>query len=98
MGKGESVQLRGLLPEKVVVSAPLDPYMDLKGLSGYSSIPVRTLRSYLDRLEHPLPCYRLGQKILVRISEFDHWMEHFARQGRPSLTRALRELGLSKEE
>lgn len=41
------------------------------------------------------PCYRLGGKILVRKSEFDAWIAQYRAQGRPSLAKAIRELGLA---
>lgn len=50
-------------------------YFDLKGLSKYSTISVRTLRDYIKNNE--LPCFKVGGKILVKRSEFDQWMEQF---------------------
>jgi hypothetical protein len=41
-----------------------------------------------------LPHYRVGNKILVRRSEFDRWLDGHRHRGRPSLEKALRELGL----
>lgn len=52
-----------------------DKYFDLKGLSEYASIPVRTIRDYLSDAENPIPCFALKRKIFVRKSEFDKWME-----------------------
>jgi len=52
-----------------------DKYLTLKGLAGYSSIPVATIRDYLRR--DGLPHYRLRGKILVKLSEFEKWMEQF---------------------
>ena len=59
-------QVRGLLAERVVVSTPLDPFLPLKALATYSGLSVRKLRSHLEDPGHPLPCYRVGGKILVR--------------------------------
>lgn len=88
-------QVRGVLAERVVVSVALDPFLSLKALSGYSGLSVRTLRAFVDLPPgEALPCYRLPGKILVRRSEFDAWMDHYRSRGRPSLARALRELGL----
>jgi hypothetical protein len=82
--------------DNTVVSVPLDPLFSLKGLAGYSSLSPRTLRAFTDLLpDEALPCYRLPGKILVRRSEFDAWLEHYRTRGRPSLARALAELGLS---
>ncbi len=54
-----------------------EQYLDLKGLSEYSSIPVRTLREYLSDVDNPIPAFRLQRKILVRVGEFDRWMEGY---------------------
>jgi len=63
--------------EGVYVSIPLDPYLSLKALAAYSNLSVRTLRAYLQDPLHPLPCYRVGRKVLVRQSEFDRWIQGF---------------------
>jgi hypothetical protein len=89
-------QVRGVLAERVIVSTPLDPFLGLRALAAYSSISPRTLRQYLELPpDEALPCYRLPGKILVRLSEFDSWMEQYRSRGRPSLTRALRALGFT---
>lgn len=89
-------QVRGVLAELVVVSTPLDPFLSLRALAGYSGLSVRTLRSFLDLPpDQALPCYRPRGKILVRRSEFDGWMEQYRARGRPSLVKAMRELGLA---
>lgn len=90
-------QVRGVLAERVVVSTTLDPFLSLRALAAYSSVSPRTLRQYLELPpDQALPCYRLpgGGKILVRRSEFDAWMRQYQSRGRPSLARAMRELGL----
>jgi hypothetical protein len=90
-----SVQVRGILPERVVVSTPLDPYLPLRALATYSGLGVRTLRGYIDRLpDEALPAYRVGGKILVRRSEYDAWVAQFRAQGRPGVAKALLEMGL----
>ena len=53
-----------------------DCYLDLKKLSLYSSLSVRTLRNMLKGPD-PLPHYRLKGKILVKRSDFDRYMERF---------------------
>jgi hypothetical protein len=89
-------QVRGVLAERVVVSTPLDPFLSLRALADYSSLGVRTLRQYLELPpDEALPAYRLPGKILVRRSEFDAWIAQYRTRGRPSLVRALRELGLA---
>lgn len=54
-----------------------DGYLPLKALVAYSGLSLRTLRTYLVNRSHPLPCYRVGGKILVRRSEFDAWAQQF---------------------
>lgn len=93
----ERLQARGPIVERVVVSTMLDPLLSLKALADYSSLGPRTLRQYLELPpEDALPCYRLPGKILVRRSEFDVWIARDQSRGRPSLVRALRELGLTE--
>jgi helix-turn-helix protein len=92
--------VRGILADRVVVSTLLDPYMSLKVLAGYSGLAVRTLRNHLTDLAHPLPCYRVGGKILVRRSEFDAWIAQHRQVG-PADVKAivddvLRSLGDAK--
>ena len=70
-------QLGGCAPsvaDRVVVAAHLDPYLSLRALAAYSSMSVRKLRDCLREPNHPLPHFRVGDKILVRQSEFDAWM------------------------
>jgi excisionase family DNA binding protein len=50
-----------------------DIIYDLKGLSGYCSLKIPTLRDYLKKGE--IPHYKLKGKILIRKSEFDAWLE-----------------------
>lgn len=52
-----------------------DRLLDLKGLSEFSSLGVPTLRDYLKA--GGLPHFRLKGKILVRVSEFNDWLESF---------------------
>ncbi|MFQ5830691.1 MAG: hypothetical protein ACE5JD_16285 [Candidatus Methylomirabilia bacterium] len=71
--------------EQVVISAPLDPFLSLKALSGYSGLSVRKLRELLADPGHPLPHYRVGGKILVRCSEYDRWVARYRRMGAPDV-------------
>lgn len=52
-----------------------DRLLDLKGLSEYSSLGIPTLRDYLR--SGGLPYFKLKGKILVRLSEFNQWLESF---------------------
>jgi hypothetical protein len=85
-------QVRGVLAERVVVSSELDPFLSLKALTSYSNLSVRTLRAFLTDLHHPLPCYRVGAKILVRRSEFDSWMRHHRHVGSADVDRLMAEM------
>jgi hypothetical protein len=52
-------------------------YLSLKTLADYSGLSVRTLRSYFTHPSYPLPCYRIGRRVLVRRSDFDAWAIQF---------------------
>ena len=81
-------QIRGVLAERVVVSTSLDPFLSLKSLASYSGLSVRKLREHLADPAHPLPCYRVGGKILVRRSEFDTRVSRY-RQSRDRVARVV---------
>jgi len=51
-------------------------WMDLKSLQAYACVSERTLREWIHRTLNPLPAARVGTKILVRRSTFDHWLEN----------------------
>jgi hypothetical protein len=62
------------------VGAPVrqdDMYLPIRALAAYSGLSIRTLRGYLVHPAFPLPCYRIGGKVLVRRSEFDQWAQQF---------------------
>jgi Helix-turn-helix domain len=82
-------QVRGVLAERVIVSTLLDPFLPLKALAAYSGLSVRTLRGYLSDPIHPLPCYRIGSKILVRRSEFDAWIATYRAHGRADIDQVV---------
>jgi hypothetical protein len=75
------VRVQGIAPERVVLSTELDPYLSLRALAGYSGLSVRKLRDLLAEPGHPLPCYRIGGKIVVRRSEYDRWAAHHRQVG-----------------
>jgi len=50
-------------------------WLDLKALRQYACVSERTLREWIHRSLNPLPAARVGSKILVRRSDFDHWLE-----------------------
>jgi lambda repressor-like predicted transcriptional regulator len=78
--------------EGAIVTVPLDPYLSLKALSRYGGLSVRTLRGYLTDPVHPLPHYRINRKLLVRRSEFDHWISRYRQCGRPDLDALVNEV------
>jgi hypothetical protein len=80
--KERLAQICGVLAERVVIGTPLDPFLSLRALAGYSDLSVRKLRDCLDDPGNPLPCYRVGGKILVRRSEFDAWIAAYRQRGR----------------
>jgi excisionase family DNA binding protein len=51
-------------------------WLDLKALSLYACVSVRTLREWVHRLINPLPAVQVGTKILVRRGTFDRWLEN----------------------
>ena len=75
-----------------VAGSLADPFLDLRALTHYSNLSVRTLTRHLQDLEHPLPHYKVRGKILVRRSEFDRWMEGFRRRPQQDLPRLVDEV------
>jgi len=73
--------VRGVLAERVIISTPLDPFLDLRALIGYSGFSRSTLLSYMADKDNPLPHYRVAPtgKIVCRVSEFDAWLRQFRR-------------------
>jgi hypothetical protein len=91
--------VRGVLAKRVMVSTALDPFLSLKATSDDTGLSIKTLRRAVnDTPERALPCYRVGAAILVRRSEADAWLTQRRMVGRPSLVRALREMGLEKQD
>ena len=66
-----------------------DKYFDLKGLSLYSSLGVSTLRDYIRK---GLPCFKIGGKILIRMSEFDQWLQGFRLHKEQDLTSIVNDI------
>jgi len=52
-------------------------YLSLKQLARYSGLGVRTLRERLRDPHNPLPHQKIGDRVLVRVSAFDAWMDGF---------------------
>ncbi|MCU1303279.1 MAG: DNA-binding protein [Candidatus Sulfotelmatobacter sp.] len=55
---------------------PQPEWLDLKALQRYACVSERTLREWVHRPIDALPAARVGVKILVRRSTFDHWLEN----------------------
>jgi hypothetical protein len=85
-------QVRGVLAERVILSTPADPFLSLKALVAYSGLSVRKLRDCLSNPGHPLPCYRVGGKIVVRRSEFDAWIAAYREAGRADIGQIVSEV------
>ena len=78
--------------DRATVAVHLDPYLSLKALSEYSGLSIRTLRGYLTDPAHPLPCYRVCGRVLVRRSEFDQWIARYRQCGRPEIDTLVSEV------
>ena len=87
--KRELAQVRGILADQVSVSLALDPYLSIRALAGYSGLSIRRLRALLEDPGHPLPCFRIGGKILVRRSEYDTWVARYRREGRADVDQVV---------
>jgi hypothetical protein len=77
--------------DTVAVTRVLDPYLSLRALAAYSNLSVRKLRDALQDALHPLSHYRVGGKILVRVSDFDAWIHVYRRRGLPDIDRIVDE-------
>jgi hypothetical protein len=78
-----------MLADRVVVSTSLDPFLSLRALAEYSGLSRRKLRDYLADPAHPLPCYRIGGKLLVRRSEYDAWAVRYRQVGEVDVDRVV---------
>lgn len=67
-----------------------DQYFDLRGLEGYSSIKVPTLRDHIR--SGSLPCFKVKGKILVKRSEFDAWLEGYRVNKKQDLNNVVDEI------
>jgi excisionase family DNA binding protein len=56
-------------------NAPEAEWLDLRRVQGYACVSERTLREWIHRPENPLPASRVGNKLLVRRSVLDRWLE-----------------------
>ena len=88
----QASQVRGVLAERVVISSELDPFLSLQALATYSGLSRRKLRDYLTDPIHPLPCYRIGGKILIRRSEYDAWAASYRQVGQANVDRVVSEV------
>jgi hypothetical protein len=80
--------VRGIIGERVVISSRLDPLLDLRALARYASLSVRKLRDCIADPSRPIPHYRVGGKLLVRVSDFDAWLSRY-RHDRPDVDRIV---------
>lgn len=54
---------------------PQPEWLDLKALTRYACVSERTVRTWIRRSADPLPATQVGNKILIRRSTFDEWLE-----------------------
>lgn len=62
------------LPDDAPTTSNDDCYLGFQKLVTYSGLSERTLRRHFNDPDHPLPHHRVGGRVLVRKSEFDHWI------------------------
>ena len=97
MPAARSEQIGAHRPVLAVVSSlalttNLDPYLSLRALATYAGMSVRWLRGQLEEVQHPLPHYKLGGKIVVRRSEYDRWILAYRRTGRADVAQIVDEV------
>jgi hypothetical protein len=93
---GEPVLLRGFI-DRVTIQVPApETFVSLRALASLSGVSVKSLRRYPELPGHrALPCYRLpGAKIVIKISDWQAWVEQFRVIGRPGVDSILKDLGL----
>jgi len=76
----ELEQAAARVATRVSAPPPNEPplaYLSLKQLALYSGLGVRTLRARLRDPHNPLPHQKVGDRVLVRVSAFDAWMDGF---------------------
>ena len=87
--------IRGAIAEHVVVATRVDPYLTLRAATEYTglskSVLLRATRWAPDRA---LPCYRVGNRVLLRRSELDAWLSSYREHGSPVVRKALARLGV----
>src|SRR5258706_4554518 len=71
--QGRKSRPRRTAPESAALDRAASEYLPLRALAAYSGLSVRTLRRHLVDRVRPLPCYRIGGKVLVRRSDIDPW-------------------------
>lgn len=74
---GLAMAQRDRVVEGVTIAESWDSYMSLRALAAYSSLSERTLRGFVRARANPLPCFRVGGRVVVKRAEFDAWMQVF---------------------
>jgi excisionase family DNA binding protein len=49
-------------------------WLDVRALTQYASVSVRTIREWVHRPTNPLPAAQVGNKLLISRSAFDAWL------------------------
>jgi Helix-turn-helix domain len=92
-----------------LLAAGVDPFLDLTTAASYAGVGRRTVERWVALPpDEALPACRMqgmkaskkghGGKVLIRRSEMDAFIERHRSRGRPSLARALREMGLVRDD
>ena len=49
-------------------------WLDVRALTQYASVSVRTVREWVHRPTNPLPAVQVGNKLLISRAAFDAWL------------------------
>jgi integrase len=49
-------------------------WLDLRALTQYASVSVRTIREWIHRINNPLPAVQVGNKLLISRTAFNNWL------------------------
>jgi excisionase family DNA binding protein len=49
-------------------------WLDVRALTQYASVSVRTVREWVHRPTNPLPAVQVGNKLLISRTAFDAWL------------------------
>jgi len=61
-------------------------WLDLRALTQYASVSVRTIREWIHRTNNPLPAAQVGSKLLISRTAFNDWLAGHTVQPPQSVT------------